>query len=76
MHKIVALYKFCKISKPSYFQKVIKAELSATHILGTIIIGEEGINGTISGTENSLTKALSFLPVSYTHLTLPTILRV
>ena len=61
MHKIVALYKFCKISKPSYFQKVIKAELSALHILGTIIIGEEGINGTISGTESSLNKALSFL---------------
>lgn len=61
MHKIVALYKFCKISKPSYFQKVIKAELSALHILGTIIIGKEGINGTISGTESSLTKALSFL---------------
>ena len=61
MHKIVALYKFCKISKPSYFQKVIKAELSALHILGTIIIGKEGINGTISGTESSLSKALSFL---------------
>ena len=41
MHKIVALYKFCKISKPSCFQKVIKAELSALHILGTIIIGKE-----------------------------------
>ena len=61
MHKIVALYKFCKISKPSCFQKVIKAELSALHILGTIIIGKEGINGTISGTESSLSKALSFL---------------
>ena len=61
MHKIVALYKFCKISDPSYFQKVIKAELSALHILGTIIIGKEGINGTISGTESSLSKALSFL---------------
>ena len=61
MHKIVALYKFCKISDPSYFQKVIKAELSSLNILGTIIISEEGINGTISGTESSLNKALLFL---------------
>ena len=61
MHKIVALYKFCKITDLTQFQKVIKAELSALNILGTIIIGEEGINGTISGTESSLNKALSFL---------------
>ena len=61
MHKIVALYKFCKITDLTHFQKVIKAELSALHILGTIIIGKEGINGTISGTESSLSKALSFL---------------
>ena len=61
MHKIVTLYKFCKISDPTYFQKVIKAELSSLNILGTIIIGEEGINGTISGSERSLNKALLFL---------------
>ena len=61
MHKIVALYKFCKITEPTYFQNIIKAQLSSLNILGTIIIGEEGINGTISGTENSLLKATSFL---------------
>ena len=64
MHKIVALYKFCKISDTTYFQKVIKAELSSLNILGTIIIGEEGVNGTISGTESSLNKALLFLKLN------------
>jgi UPF0176 protein len=61
MHKIVALYKFCKIEDPIYFQKFIKTELSSLNILGTIIIGEEGINGTISGNESSLNKAVTAL---------------
>ena len=61
MHKIVALYKFCKIEDPIYFQKFIKSELSLLNILGTIIIGEEGINGTISGNESSLNKAVTAL---------------
>ena len=61
MHKIVALYKFCKIEDPIYFQKLIKAEFSSLHILGTIIIGEEGINGTISGNESSLNNAITAL---------------
>ena len=61
MHKIVALYKFCKIEDPIYFQKLIKAEFSSFNILGTIIIGEEGINGTISGNESSLNKAITSL---------------
>ena len=61
MHKIVALYKFCKIEDPIYFQKFIKSELSSLNILGTIILGEEGINGTISGNESSLNKAVTAL---------------
>lgn len=61
MHKIVALYKFCKIEDPIYFQRFIKSELSSLNILGTIIIGEEGINGTISGNESSLNKAVTAL---------------
>jgi UPF0176 protein len=61
MHKIVALYKFCKIEDPIYFQKFIKSELSSLNILGTIIISEEGINGTISGNESSLNKAITSL---------------
>ena len=61
MHKIVALYKFCKIEDPIYFQKFIKSELSLLNILGTIIIGEEGINGTISGNESSLNNAITTL---------------
>jgi UPF0176 protein len=61
MHKIVALYKFCKIEDPIYFQNFIKFELSSLKILGTIIIGEEGINGTISGNESSLNKAVTAL---------------
>ena len=61
MHKIVALYKFCKITDTSKFQKLIKSELSELQILGTIILGTEGLNGTISGSPASLNKAITFL---------------
>ena len=68
MHKIITLYKFHKIHEPLKLQAALKKELKNLDILGTIIVGNEGINGTISGTSAN--------PVSYTHLTLPTILRV
>jgi UPF0176 protein len=61
MHKIVTLYKFCKITDTSKFQKLIKSELSELQILGTIILGTEGLNGTISGSPASLNKAITFL---------------
>ena len=61
MHKIVALYKFCNIEDPRLLQIKLKKELKNLQTLGTIIIGNEGINGTLSGTEVNLNKAIKFL---------------
>ena len=61
MHKIIALYKFCEISNPRRLQMILKKELKNLQILGTIIIGHEGINGTVSGSETNINKALKFL---------------
>ena len=61
MHKIIALYKFCEITNPTKLQMVLKKELKNLQILGTIIIGHEGINGTVSGSETNINKALKFL---------------
>lgn len=61
MHKIVAMYKFCKITDTNKFQRLIKSQLSELQILGTIILGNEGLNGTISGSPKSLKKAITFL---------------
>jgi len=61
MHKIIALYRFCEIANPKNLQKTLKKELKNLKILGTIIIGSEGINGTVSGSKTNLNKAIKFL---------------
>ena len=49
MHKIITLYKFHEIQEPLKLQAALKKELKNLDILGTIIVGNEGINGTVSG---------------------------
>ena len=61
MFKVAALYKFAQVAKPEDLQKKIKAKLKKLNIYGTILIGDEGLNGTISGKENDLIKALDFI---------------
>ena len=61
MHKIITLYKFHKIQEPLKLQAVLKKELKNLDILGTIIVGNEGINGTVSGTSINLDRAIERL---------------
>lgn len=61
MHKIITLYKFHKIHEPLKLQAALKKELKNLDILGTIIIGNEGINGTVSGTSINLDRAIEHL---------------
>jgi Predicted sulfurtransferase len=61
MFKVAALYKFAQVAKPEDLQKTIKAKLKGFNIYGTILISDEGLNGTISGKENDLIKALDFI---------------
>ena len=61
MHKIIPLYKFHKIQEPLKLQAALKKELKNLDILGTIIVGNEGINGTVSGTNINLDRAIERL---------------
>jgi len=61
MFKVAALYKFSQVAKPGVMQKKIKAKLSRLNIYGTILVGNEGLNGTISGNEDALIKAIDFI---------------
>ena len=61
MHKIITLYKFHKIQEPLKLQAALKKELKNLDILGTIILGNEGINGTVSGTSINLDRAIEHL---------------
>jgi UPF0176 protein len=61
MHKIITFYKFHKIQDPLKLQTALKNDLKNLDILGTIIVGNEGINGTVSGKSANLDRALEHL---------------
>ena len=49
MFKIAALYKFAEVPYPEKTQSDIRTNLKSLSIHGTILVGREGLNGTISG---------------------------
>ena len=62
MYKVAALYKFTKILNPFKIHNNIRSKLKNHNVNGTILVGEEGINGTISSnSKNNLDKAIEFI---------------
>ena len=62
MIKVAALYKFSEIDNPLEVQISLKKILKKLSICGTILVGREGINGTIAAKdEKNLNNALIYL---------------
>ena len=61
MYSVAALYKFSSIKDPEKLHNEIRITLKNLSIYGTILVGKEGINGTISGKEEKLVKAITFI---------------
>ena len=61
MFKIAALYKFAEVGNPEKAQIEIRANLKVLSIHGTILVGHEGINGTISGSKDNIDKAIAYI---------------
>jgi len=61
MYSVAALYKFSSIQDPEKLHNEIRINLKNLSIYGTILVGKEGINGTISGKEKKLVKAITFI---------------
>ena len=61
MHFIAALYKFSTISNPEILQVEIRKKLKEMSIYGTILVGKEGLNGTISGNNKDIKSAVYFI---------------
>ena len=59
--KFAAMYKFCKITKLDLRKIQILEFCNKNNILGTILIAEEGINGTIAGNESDIDKTIIYL---------------
>ena len=58
---IAAFYKFTKISLLSELQTEFYEFLDSSGIKGTVLLAEEGINGTVSGSPKSIAKFKNFL---------------
>ena len=62
MYIISALYKFHNIPEPCKIHNEIREELKKNSIKGTVLIGSEGINGTISARcSKNLNESLAFI---------------
>ena len=60
-YTIATFYKFVTISDVRAKRQRILAECMASQIKGTIILAEEGINGTIAGKQQAIANILEFL---------------
>ena len=58
---IAAFYKFTKVSLLFELQTEFYKFLENLNIKGTVLLAEEGINGTVSGSSKSIDKFKNFL---------------
>jgi len=58
---VAALYKFVEIDDPLSLQSNLYEICEKNNIMGTILIANEGINGTISGKTNEINQTISLL---------------
>jgi UPF0176 protein len=58
---VAALYKFVKLENHVDLRASIQARCDALGITGTLLLAEEGINGTIAGTRENLDAMLAYL---------------
>jgi UPF0176 protein len=61
MFTIAALYHFTPLSNLPELQKTLRAKCEGLQIKGTILIAQEGINGTIAGSSQDIENFLNFL---------------
>ena len=65
MFKVAALYKFSGIDNPLEVQITLKKTLKKLSIYGTILVGSEGINGTIAAKNEKNLKGFNDLDIKF-----------
>ncbi len=59
--KVAALYHFAKVDDPAALRLDILAQCEARHLKGTILLADEGINGTIAGNPDEIDAVIAYL---------------
>ena len=58
---VAAIYKFVKLPDCAALRVPLQAQCDALGITGTLLLAEEGINGTIAGTRSGIDQILAYL---------------
>jgi UPF0176 protein len=58
---IAALYRFVRLDNYRDLQKPLLKHMLDNRVRGTLLLADEGINGTVAGSESSIEKLLEFL---------------
>ena len=61
MYTIFGFYKFKKIKSLKKYQLLFQREISKNNVRGTIILSSEGINGTVAGKKDNISKIIKVL---------------
>jgi UPF0176 protein len=61
MHTIAALYHFTRFEQPQVLRTPLQQRCTALGLTGSLLLATEGINGTIAGTDQGISKALTYL---------------
>ena len=59
MYTIFGFYKFKKIKFLKKYKSLFQKEIFKNNVRGTIILSAEGINGTIAGKKNDISKIVN-----------------
>ncbi len=58
---IVAMYKFVRLNNYEALQPIVLSFCQERDIYGTLLLAEEGLNGTLAGTRSTIDELLNFL---------------
>ena len=68
-HNIISFYKYVQLKDPQQIQQCLHELCQHHHILGRILVAEEGINGAICGTIEEITLFKQALETKFPNLT-------
>ena len=58
---VAALYQFISVDDIELWQKKLKDICASCHLMGTLLIADEGLNGTISGRYDDMHRFIDWL---------------
>jgi len=65
MYTIFGFYKFKKIKFLKKYKSLFQKEIFKNNVRGTIILSAEGINGTIAGKKDDISKIIKIIKSQY-----------